>query len=363
MKLLLLNIFVFGLIGFMPFSFHAELLFSSDFEKGPSTDFILNNSTISNSGKSFSGNNHLQITTQNASFIVFSTAQTFVLNKGKKYLVSCYADTRGLGAQFNFSCAGIKCEVQVNPNQIGYQLVYAVLNVDQNLFGNLDLEINCPGNKKIFLDDISILECSSEVPIRPFATQPMANGRGLSFDVLEKFDLDGVSIESKNRTTVDGYRIWNDINTELIPGISYELDVKTSFSEFSCHLLAWMDLNGNGIFDANEALTVTRTSAENAKIQLTLPIDFNANSCFVRLRYLQENENQLVTPTSGNHWGETVDLLLGVKNQSHVADCTCSDPYYIDINGRRVASLHLAPSGTYIYVCGECSSKIVLIRE
>jgi hypothetical protein len=363
MKLLLLNIFLFGLIGFAPFSSHAELLFSNDFENGSTSNFILNYSTISNSGKSFSGNSHLQITTQNASFNVFSTAQTFVLNKGKKYLVSCYADTRGLEAQFNFSCAGIKCEVQVNPNQIGYQLVYAVLNADQNLFGNFDLEINCPGNKKIFLDDISIVECSSEVPIRPFATQPMANGHGLSYDVLEKIELDGVSIESKNRTTVDGYRIWNDINTELIPGISYELDVKTSFSEFPCHLLAWMDVNGNGSFDSNEALNVTKTSAEKAKIQLILPVDFNANSCFIRLRYLQENENQLVTPISGDHWGETVDLLLGVKNQTQVTDCTCSDPYYIDINGRRVASLHLAPSGTYIYVCGECSSKIVFIRE
>jgi hypothetical protein len=81
------------------------------------------------------------------------------------------------------------------------------------------------------------------------------------------------------------------------------------------------------------------------------------------LRYLQENENQLVTPISGDHWGETVDLLLGVKNQSQDANCVCSDPYYMDINGRRVASLDAAPSGMYIYVCGDCTEKIISIRE
>ena len=363
MKLLLLNIFLFGLIGFAPFSVHAELLFSSDFENGATTNFILNNSTISNAGKSFSGNNHLQITTQNTSFYVFSTAQTFVLNKGKKYLVSCYADTRGLQAQFNFSCAGIKCEASVNPGQIGYQLVYAVLTVDQNLFGNFNLEITCAENKKILLDDIAISECSAEVPERPLPTQSLANGHGYSYDVFEKIELNGVSLESNNRTTVDGYRIWTDLNTELMPGMPYELDVNTSSSNFTYDLVAWIDLNGNGFFDTDESLNVTKTSAEKAKIQLILPNDFNANSCVVRLRYLQENENQLVTPISGDHWGETVDLLLGVKNQSQELNCVCSDPYYMDINGRRVASLDAAPSGMYIYVCGDCTEKIISIRE
>ena len=365
MKLLAphLRLFVFGLIGFFPFSNYAELLFSNDFENGSTNNFISNYSTISNSGKSFSGNSHLQITTQHSSFTVFSTAQTFVLNKGKNYIVSCYADTRGLEAKFNFSCAGIKCEASVNPGQIGYQLVYAVLKVDQNLFGNFDLEITCAGDKKILLDDISIVECSSQIPERPLPTQSMANGHGYSYDVVEKIELNGVSLESNNRTTVDGYRIWTDLNTELMPGIPYEFDVNTSSSNFTYDLVAWIDLNGNGLFDANESLNVTRNSTENAKLQLTLPADFNANSCVVRLRYLQENENQMVTPNSGNHWGETVDLLLGVKNQAQELNCVCTDPYYMDINGKRLISLNAAPSGMYIYVCGDCSEKIVSIRE
>ena len=365
MKLLAprLRLFVFGLIGFFPFSNHAELLFSNDFENGSTSNIISNYSTISNSGKSFSGNSHLQVTTQNSSFTVFSTAQTFVLNKGKNYIVSCYADTRGLEAKFNFSFAGIQCEASVNPGQIGYQLVYAVLKVDHNLFGNFDLEIECAENRKILLDDISIVECSSEIPQRPLPTQSMANGHGYAYDVFEKIELDGVSLESNNRTTVDGYRIWSDLNTELMPGIPYELDVNTSSSNFSYELVAWIDLNGNGFFDTNESLNVTRTSAEKAKIQLILPSDFNANTCSVRLRYLQENENQMVTPNSGNHWGETVDLLLNVTIQSQEPNCWCTDPYYMDLNGKIVNSLNDAPSGMYIYVCGDCTKKIVSIRE
>ncbi len=363
MKLLLLNIVVLGIFGFFTFKVKAEKIFGENFDQNSTPQLNLFNSTSFCNNKPFSGNSHLQIVTQSNTFKVCSSLQTLTVNKGKNYIVSCYADTRGLEAKFNFSCAGIKCEASVNPGQIGYQLVYAVLKVDQNLFGNFDLEINCSGNKKIFLDDISIVECTSVVPGRPLPTQSMANGYGLSYDVIEKIELDGVSLESNNRTTVDGYRIWTDLNTELMPGIPYELDVNTSSSNFTYDLVAWIDLNGNGLFDINESLNVTRNSTENAKIQLILPLDFNASSCVVRLRYLQENENQIVTPNSGNHWGETVDLLLGVKIQSQELNCVCSDPYYMDINGRRVASLNAAPSGMYIYVCGDCSEKIVLIRE
>lgn len=363
MKLLLLNVFVLGIVGFSPFTVKAEKIFGDNFDQNSTPQLNLFNSTSFCSNKPFSGNSHLQIVTQSNTLKVFSSLQTLILNKGKNYLISFYVDARGVGAKFTFSCGGINTTLVADSLVMGYQLVSASFSVDQHVFGKIDLEIQSFGSKKILLDDFSIVECTSVVPERPLPTQSMANGHGYAYDVFEKIELDGVSLESNNRTTVDGYRIWTDLNTELMPGIPYELDVNTSSSNFSYELVAWIDLNGNGFFDTNESLNVTRTSAEKAKIQLILPSDFNANTCSVRLRYLQENENQLVTPNSGNHWGETVDLLLNVTIQSQEPNCWCTDPYYMDLNGKIVNSLNDAPSGMYIYVCGDCTKKIVSIRE
>lgn len=341
----------------------AGIIFKGDFESNLLNQVNLYNSTAISSIKPFSGNGHLQIVPQGNASKVFSSVQTVTLNKGKNYLISFYADTRGVGAKFTFSCGGISTNFSAESSVLGYQLVCTSISADQHVFGTIDLEIESFGTKKILIDDFSIVECQTIIPDRPFSTQPMANGHGLSYDVLEKITLDGAAIESYNRTTADGYRIWTDLNTELTPGIPYELEVKTSSSNFVCDLMAWIDLNGNGFFDTNESLNVSRTSAEKATIQLILPNDYNANSCVVRLRYLQQNVNQLATPTSGNHWGETVDLLLDVKNQAQEQNCVCSDPYYLDLNGKIVHSLNSAPSGMYIYVCGDCTEKIVSIRD
>jgi hypothetical protein len=342
---------------------HAEVIFSGDFDTNPFSQVNLYNSTSISTNRPFSGNSHLQITTQNNSTKVLSSVQTLSLNAGKNYLISCYVDTRGVDAQLTFSCAGYSVLANANPFQIGYQLVVASLKVDQHAFGEFNLEISSSVSKNILMDDVSIVEIQSEIPVRPFATQPMANALGLTYDILEQIELDGVSIESNNRTTVDGYRLLPSINAALNPGISYELNIKTPNSDFDCQLLAWIDLNGNGVFDANESLNVTKTSAQKSSVQLVIPADFNANACIVRLRYLQANGDQLSTAISGNQWGETVDLVLGMNNQTIASNCVCTDPYYVDITGKRLLSLQQAPSGMYLYICGDCTTKTVLIRE
>jgi hypothetical protein len=305
----------------------------------------------------------LQITTQNNSIKVLSSVQTLSLNAGKNYLISCYVDTRGVDAQLKFSCAGYSVQANANPFQIGYQLVVASLKVDHHVFGEFNLDISSSVTKNILLDDISIVEIQSEIPVRPLATQPMANALGLTYDILEQIEMDGVSIESNKRTTVDGYRLLPSINAALNPGISYEINIKTPKSDFDCQLLAWIDLNGNGVFDNNESLNVTKISVEKSSVQLTIPADFNANTCIVRLRYLQANGDQLSTAISGNQWGETVDLVLGMTNQTIASNCVCTDPYYVDMTGKRLLSLQQAPSGMYLYICGDCTTKTVLIRE
>lgn len=353
----------FWFVGLLSNSFAAETIFIGDFDTNPLTHVNLYNATSISTNRPFSGNSHLQITTQNNSTKVLSSVQTLSLNAGKNYLISCYVDTRGVDAQLTFSCAGYSVLANAKPLQMGYQLVVASLKVDQHAFGEFNLEISSSVSKNILMDDVSIVEIQSEIPVRPFATQPMANALGLTYDILEQIELDGVSIESNNRTTVDGYRLLPSINAALNPGISYELNIKTPESDFDCQLLAWIDLNGNGEFDANESLNVTKISAQKSSVQLAIPADFNANTCLVRLRYLQANGDQQSTAISGNQWGETVDLVLGMKNHEQAPNCVCTDPYYMDMNGKKLSSLQQAPSGMYLYVCGDCTTKTVLIRE
>ena len=155
-----------------------------------------------------------------------------------------------------------------------------------------------------------------------------------SDDVLAVADEDGVSV----------FGTLNDLDR------SYSVDaVATNQTGDLARLIAWIDFDGNGTFDADEAaIRNIPTGATNSTVTLTwssIPLDIQAGNSYVRLRITSESINNR-EPAGAKGDGEIEDYPITISS----AGVTVSGRVYIDANSSGTPSANELGIGSTVVV-------------
>ena len=145
--------------------------------------------------------------------------------------------------------------------------------------------------------------------------------------------LNGVVLEDISNTGTGGvsgptYVDYTAQSTQLVRGNTYTLSL-TSGSYTEDLLGAWIDLNANGTFDANELLGDALTSSAFETVDITFTVPANAALGATRLRarciYPGNGEPTSVDPCFSFSWGETEDYTVVISTNTRVDHTTAGD--------------------------------------
>ena len=334
---------------------NAEFFLFDNFESEDNYVFLdLKNALVTNK-KPLSGNKHLSVERSSFSLTV---PVSLYSNAYSKVLVSCFVDPRGKETSLEFVSGSYSTTVKINEQVFGYRQVVAELPIHN--FTNSVIQIRSSEGAGTFnMDDLQITGLQAVPCGRPEPTQIIANYNGETKDMIKSFELDGNKIVNTDIVSADGYFLISE--TKTLTHTSFSIELNPEDENFPYAYTVWADTDRNGIFSAEERVHYT-----NAQGSVQIPMNLNQledGNLAVRIRMLDPRSNDMSDAYSGNTWGQTIDLFVGLENKSEATPCRCIDPeYYMDLSGKILTDLVDVPTGMYFKVSKECTEKTMVVR-
>jgi hypothetical protein len=282
---------------------------------------------------------------------------TTVNNPG--YVFSCYVDPQGTEKELSIQYGGKTYHAKIEENVIGYRQVIIPISANGAVIPEILMTITGSG-KKVLIDDILVNNYGFSLPDKPQSTQIISNYKVSGSDMIASLNVNGEEISTGLGISADGYSL---VNREVtIPNGEEMFSLRMQpLNQTSSYVYGvWADENGNGVFEAQEMLYLSKVSGS---CEITFPaILFKDRTIPLRIRLLDERSFGTISPYSGNAWGQTIDLLIRSANENFT-DCSCSTPdYYMDLSGKKMTSLDEVPFGIYFKACGTCFEKIIVTK-
>jgi hypothetical protein len=304
----------------------------------------------------YSGSHHLEADIDQFKMVMqlpFSDANS------AGFVFSCYVDPKGTEKELSIQYGGKTYHAKIEENVIGYRQVIISIPANGAVIPEILLTITGSG-KKVLIDDILVNTSGFNVPDKPQSTQIISNYKVNGSDMIASLTVNGEEISTGLGISADGYSL---VNREVtIPNgeemFSLRMQPADQTSSYGCGV--WADENGNGVFEEQEMLYLSKVSGS---AELMFPaILFKDRTIPLRIRLLDERSFGTMSPYSGNAWGQTLDLLIRSANENST-DCSCSTPdYYMDLSGKKISSLDEVPFGIYFKACGSCFEKIIVTK-
>jgi len=337
------------------YSLNASFVLFDNFENENNYVFLEMRNGVLSSHKPMSGSRHLSVERNAFSLTV---PVSLFSNSYSKVLVSCFLDPRGKETSLEFVSGSYTTTVEINEQIFGYRQVVAELPI-QN-FTNSAIQIRSTEGVGTFnLDDLQITGLQAVPCGRPEPTQIIANYKGETKDLIKSMQMEGNKIENTDVVAADGYFMICEAKT--LVHTSFSIDLIPEDENFTYAYAVWADTDRDGFFSTEERI---HYSTDQGPVHI--PMDLNQiedGKLAVRIRMLDPRSNDMNDAYSGNTWGQTIDLFVGLENKSEATPCRCSDPeYYMDLSGKILTDLVDVPTGMYFKVSKECTEKTMVVR-
>lgn len=141
------------------------------------------------------------------------------------------------------------------------------------------------------------------------ATHTQANSSG---DYISLVQLGTINNATGGAAALPNYTYFNTLSTNLYAGVQYSITVSAGTYTMN-DMAAWIDFNGNGLFETSEKLgDVYDMGANPATATFTFTVPANAQFGTTRLRVRESDQSATMDPCAGYSWGETEDYNVAI---------------------------------------------------
>jgi hypothetical protein len=344
----------------------AAVVFHEDFEKQQT---LKGHAILRVNENPHHGNFHALFSNPSGESAQYSSGSAIALHTGTQYCLSFFAafGTKGMQAKFNL-WVGDQRVAQLSSADFlmragVYTNLIAPIFVQSGVSGELKLEVvaeNGLFNEALVLvDDIILREVNTAWVQRPLATTPASNLNGLRLDALTSLRVNNQLIFEDKTYTADGYR-W--LTTPVVIA-TQQVDIEMAFGDAkgAHHMVAWVDWNGDGVFQDDErvAQEVIEQTGATRSFTVVFPENQPDGDYVVRIRYLPGSTNP--DAVTGKCWGDTKDFIVSKQAAKGAVDAYnlgTDDCRFFDLSGKEIPHLANVPVGVYVERCGDCVRKL-----
>ncbi len=126
--------------------------------------------------------------------------------------------------------------------------------------------------------------------------------------------IDQVTVKAiDNPSGQTGYSNFKNLNTTLLPGHAYNLDVSLNFSFAQDEVYAWIDYDQNGAFTTNESISMAAIDVNHdSQGAIMVPVDAPFGETTLRVRVIYADPNP--ADPCGSYFGEVEDYTIIVED-------------------------------------------------